>query len=162
MEIFLPWRESGHPRKGRIWRLSWENTWRRRPSWEERGRTWWNYRRLGHRRRSSGSSICLRGSAVHTTGAAIHHGSRRGAIVAPHECFMSFELGLKFVLSKGPILDLRPFGLGLRDGASGETQFDFLPALVICDIGCRDTLHSKNLDLVSITTRECIFDSWKA
>jgi hypothetical protein len=74
---------------------------------------------------------------------------------------VGLKLCLEFLLGEGSILNLGPLGLGLGDGSSRKTEFNFLPALVICDIRCRYTFHPENLDFVAITTRECIVDPWQ-
>jgi hypothetical protein len=49
--------------------------------------------------------------------------------------------------------------LRLRDRTCGEAELDFFAALIVCDIWDGYTLHAEYLDLVPITTRECILDT---
>jgi hypothetical protein len=60
------------------------------------------------------------------------------------------------------MLCLWPFGLRLRDRTCGEAELDFFAALIVCDIWGGYTFHTEYLDLVPITTRECILDTREA
>jgi hypothetical protein len=100
-------------------------------------------------------------SAIDTTSAAIYCRSRGRIVIGTHECFVGFELRLELFFSEGSILDLGPLSLGLRDGSSRKTEFNFFPALVICDIRCGNTFHPENLDFITITARQRIVDAWQ-
>jgi len=52
--------------------------------------------------------------------------------------------------------------LRLRDRTCGEAKLDFLAALIVGDIWDGYTFHTKNLDLVPITTWECILNAREA
>ena len=75
---------------------------------------------------------------------------------------MGFELGLELVLGKRAILDFRPFGLGLGDRTRVQAELDLLTSLVVCHVRGGDTLHTKYLDFVAITTGKGVFNSREA
>jgi hypothetical protein len=147
-------------RKGRC---SWESAWRRWHAREARRRTWrhhWYWGSWNRRSRYGGSGVCLRCSSIYGTLVRVSWRRCRG-LVGAHEGFVRFELSTKFIFRKWTVLRLRPFRWRLCDRTSCETQFDFLATLVVCDIWGWNTLHAKYLDLIPITSRECVFDAWK-
>lgn len=106
--------------------------------------------------------ICLSRCAIYSTRSRLRlPGIIRGSSDA-HECFVGLELCLELLLRQRPVLCLWPFGRRLRDGPCRKTEFDFLPAFIVCNIRSWNPLHAENFDLVAITTRKGIINAREA
>lgn len=60
------------------------------------------------------------------------------------------------------MLSLRTLGLRLRYTARVKAELNLLPALVVRNIGRRNTLHTEDLDLVAVTSRKSVLNARKA
>lgn len=155
---------------GNIPREAGHSTGERRERWltRESARGWWSSEEHArrwhpihrHRRWCCGRGVRLGPSTIYTAGTPICSGGRaRAGVVRAHECSVRCELCAQFIFCERAVLDFGSFGLGLGNGACGETELDLFAPFVVCHVRGRDTFHSENFDFVPVAARKGVIDA---